>query len=107
MKAAAEVQIRIAPPRASRSAPRTSISDRAPDLAIEIRPPADAIAGLLRKMKLYLAHGARLGWIVLPEERSVLVAAPDGAVRALPAGETLDGRAVLSGLRIPVAEIFA
>jgi Uma2 family endonuclease len=88
------------------TSPEEEYLDRAPDLAVEIRSPGDSIADLLRKMELYFAHGARLGWIVLPEERSVLVATPDGAVRAVTAGETLDGGALLPGLLLPVAEIF-
>lgn len=81
--------------------------DRAPDLVVEVRSPGDAIAELLRKMELYFAHGAQLGWIVLPEERSVLVVSRNGTVRAVTAGETLDGGALLPDLRIPLNEIFA
>ncbi len=115
---AAELRVRLAGPSGvefrlpdlavvlADTSPEDEYLDRAPDLAVEIRSPGDSIAELLRKMGRYFAHGARLGWIVLPEERSVLVATPDGAVRAVTAGETLDGGAVLPDLRIPVEEIF-
>jgi Uma2 family endonuclease len=87
-------------------APEARFLDRAPDLAVEIRSPDDTIAYLTRKMGDYLASGAKLGWLILPEERSVLVFAPHAAPRTFVAGEILDGGELLAGLQIPVDELF-
>jgi Uma2 family endonuclease len=89
------------------SSPKEEYLDGAPDLAVEIRSPGDSVTELLRKMQLYFAHGAKLGWIVLPEERSVLVLAPEEPVRTVTLGELLDGGMLLPELRIPLAEIFS
>lgn len=89
------------------SSPEDKYLIGAPDLAVEIRSPDDSITELLRKMQLYFDHGARLGWIVLPEERSVLVLAPGEPVRTVTMGEILDGGTLLPDLRIPLAEIFS
>ena len=36
----------------------------APDLAVEVLSPSDSITKTEKKMQLYLAHGARLGWMI-------------------------------------------
>jgi len=87
-------------------APEARFLDRAPDLAVEIRSPDDTIAQLTRKMGDYFASGAKLGWLILPEERSVLVFAPHAVPRTFVAGEILDGGELLAGLQIPLDELF-
>ena len=91
----------------ARDAAEDRYLDRAPDLVVEIRSPDDSIAALLRKMDEYFANGAKLGWLILPEEKSVLVITADRAVRTAVSGETLDGGGLLPELQIPVDELFA
>jgi Uma2 family endonuclease len=79
----------------------------APDLVVEIRSPQDTIASLFRKMTDYFANGAKLGWVIIPEERSVVVLTNGLPSRAFLDGETLDGGDVLPGLSIPVSDLFA
>ncbi|HLJ13618.1 MAG TPA: Uma2 family endonuclease [Bryobacteraceae bacterium] len=50
--------------------------DRAPDLVVEIRSPDDGLPALFRKMDEYLSNGARLGWLILPEESPPLCSLP-------------------------------
>jgi Uma2 family endonuclease len=46
-----------------------------PDLVVELASPSDegprGVTALRRKMDLYQVNGARLGWLLLPEERAV------------------------------------
>jgi Uma2 family endonuclease len=79
---------------------------RSPDLAVEIRSPEDSITFLMRKADDYFANGARMVWIVLPEEKSVLVLAPSAAPQTFAAGESIDVSAVLPGLTIAVDDLF-
>ncbi|MFM9105143.1 MAG: Uma2 family endonuclease, partial [Chloroflexota bacterium] len=51
--------------------------------------------------------GVPLVWLADPERRSVTVWTPDEAPRTLHPGDTLDGGAVLPGLALPVAAVFA
>ncbi len=74
---------------------------------IEIRSPEDTIASLFRKMTDYFANGAKLGWIILPEEQSVLVLSPSNLVRTFATNETLEGGDAIPGLSIPVSGLFA
>jgi Uma2 family endonuclease len=53
-----------------------------PDLVVELASPSDeglvGIAALRRKMYVYQRNGARLGWLMLPQERAVEVWPADG-----------------------------
>jgi Uma2 family endonuclease len=67
---------------------------------------------LRRKMAAYLANGARLGWLLFPQQRSVEIWQP-GADPAAPvvmerieAAEALEGGELLPGLRLELAEIW-
>jgi Uma2 family endonuclease len=80
--------------------------DRAPDLVVEIRSPQDTVAAQLRKIDEYLQNGAKLAWLILPEERSVIIVEPGKQARTAVAGEVLDGANLLPDLRIPVDELF-
>jgi len=81
--------------------------DRAPDLVVEIRSPDDGLPALFRKMDEYLSNGARLGWLILPEEKSAFVFAPNAPVRTVIFGEMLLGGNVLPDLQIPLETLFA
>lgn len=91
------------PPPASRS----GFVAMAPDLAVEILSPSNTAGEIARKIRIYLAAGVRLVWIVDPESRTVAVHHPDRTGRILIEGETLDGEGVIPGFSLPVAEVFA
>jgi Uma2 family endonuclease len=87
-----------------------------PELAVELVSPSDEGArgseALRRKMAAYLANGARLGWLLFPEQRAVEIWQP-GADPAAPvvmerieAAEVLEGGEWLPGLRLELAEIW-
>ena len=79
----------------------------APDLAVEVVSPRDAAAEMAEKVESYLDAGARIVWVVYPNTRSVAVHTPDGIVRTLRAGDTLDGGDVIPGFALALAELFA
>ncbi len=81
--------------------------DRAPDLVIEIRSPDDSLTSQIRKIDEYFANGAKLAWLILPEERSVMIFTPNAPVRTALPGETLDGGELLPDLRVPVDDLFS
>lgn len=79
----------------------------APDLAIEIRSPDNALAKLATKAGEYLMSGGRLVWIVDPMLRQVHVHRPRQAVIVLSSDATLDGGDVLPGFALPLSRLFA
>jgi Uma2 family endonuclease len=42
-----------------------------PDLVVELASPSDEPQALRHKLATYMANGARLGWLLLPQSRSV------------------------------------
>jgi Uma2 family endonuclease len=54
-------------------AEREGFAPLCPDLVVELASPADELEVLRRKMVAYMANGARLGWLLLPQKRTVEV----------------------------------
>ena len=87
-----------------------------PDLVIELASASDAgprgAEALRRKMALYQANGAQLGWLLFPEQRAVEIwpARPEAgealAPQRLENAMRLEGGAVMPGLVLEVAEIW-
>jgi Uma2 family endonuclease len=88
-----------------------------PDLVIELTSPSDqgprGVTALRRKMAVYMAKGARLGWLLFPGQRAAEIwqaggdrTAPVEPLRIEPA-LALENDAVLPGLRLELAEIWA
>ncbi len=49
-----------------------------PSLAIEIHLSGNTRQALLRKVALYLEHGAEQCWVLYPQQRKVVAYFPDG-----------------------------
>jgi Uma2 family endonuclease len=87
--------------------PHERYSNRAPDLAVEIKSPEDTVAAQLANFSDYVANGCKLGWLMLPDEGSVIVLQPAAAPRTAVRGEILDGGNLLPGFSVPVDDLFA
>ena len=84
---------------------------------IELASASDAgprgAEALRRKMALYQANGAQLGWLLFPEQRAVEIwrahpeAGPATASQRLENATRLDGGDVLPGLVLELQEIWA
>ena len=77
-----------------------------PDFVAEIRSPSDTLARLRRKMDEYLAAGARLGWLIDPPRRRVIIYRPDQEPETLDNPAILYGADVMPGFEFPVAELI-
>ena len=83
-----------------------------PDLVVELVSPSDAgprsITALRRKMDLYQANGARLGWLLLPQERAVEIwrAGQQGMAQRLENANRLDGSELAEGLALDLEDIW-
>ena len=87
-----------------------------PDLVIELVSPSDegprTAAALRRKMNAYMANGARLAWLLFPEQRAVEIwqASADQETPAVPrrmeTATVLDGGDLLPGLVLDLEEIW-
>ena len=89
-----------------------------PDLVIELAStngasPSDTgargLTALRRKMDLYQANGARLGWLLLPQEQAVEIwrSGQEGMAERLDNTSRLDGTELVEGLALDLEEIWA
>lgn len=78
----------------------------APDFVLELRSPTDNLAALQAKLEEYMANGARLGWLLDPQECRVFVYRPSEQVAVLSDPETLHGEGVLEGFMLELSEVW-
>ena len=90
------------PPRGQRPAFPAVV----PDLVIEVRSPSDRLPQQQRKMEEWIAYGARLGWLVDPEESRIYIYRPDAAPEVLERPDTISGEPELPGLEVDCADIW-
>ena len=90
---------------------RRSFSPLCPDLVVELASPSDegprGLSALRQKMAAYRANGARLGWLLLPDEQAVEVWSASGSPQRLASVDVLDAGAEFPGLQLQLAEIWA
>ena len=83
------------------------IASLVPALAVEVLSPSNTKAEIDRKLKEYFFAGTRLVWVIDPRKQAARVyTSPENFKRVGSTG-TLDGGSVLSGFRLPLAELFA
>jgi Uma2 family endonuclease len=95
-------------------AERRGFAPLCPDLVVELASPSDegprGITALRQKMAAYQRNGARLGWLLIPAERSAEVWGPlaEGTRGwRIGAASRLDGAPQFPGLVLELEEIWA
>lgn len=78
-----------------------------PDFVIELRSPSDKLEALKTKMEEYVENGARLGWLIDPQARSVHVYRPGAAVEVLRDASQVSGDPELPGFVLDLRDIWA
>ncbi|WP_218081147.1 Uma2 family endonuclease [Anthocerotibacter panamensis] len=77
-----------------------------PDFVVELKSPTDDLAVLRAKMQEYIEHGAKLGWLLDPETRQVVIYRPDRAVETLEGATILSGEDVLPGFVLDLKAVW-
>jgi Uma2 family endonuclease len=77
-----------------------------PDFVVELRSPKDRLSTLQTKMDEYIQNGARLGWLIDPQNRCAYVYRPGRAAERLENPSSLSGETVLPGFEFVVSEIW-
>ncbi|MFM7550961.1 MAG: Uma2 family endonuclease [Cyanobacteriota bacterium] len=100
--------------RALSAAQRRSFAPLCPDLVIELASPSDegprGLTALRQKMAAYQRNGARLGWLLIPEERAVEMWGPlEGGEqgRRIEPATRLEGAPEFPGLTLDLEPIWA
>ena len=77
-----------------------------PDFVVELRSCSDALASLQAKMEEYMEHGARLGWLIDPQERTVYIYRPQSEAQRLDNPTTVSGEPLLPGFCLEVRRLW-
>lgn len=77
-----------------------------PDFVVELRSPSDRLSVVQEKMREYMENGARLGWLIDPQQKEVHVYRPGEDVREIKEPEKISGSPVLPGFELDLREIW-
>jgi Uma2 family endonuclease len=91
---------------ANRRAPKVSVWDLIPDLAIEVVSPSNSAAGVQRKIHEYFDAGVSKVWVVYPEQKNIYVYTSPTKIQVLQLGDELDGGDLLPGFKLPLSALF-
>ena len=78
-----------------------------PDFIVELRSPTDSIKQLQAKMQEYIDNGARLGWLIDPETKTVEIYRCDRPVELLDNPISLSGEDVLPEFVLDISSIWS
>jgi len=77
-----------------------------PDFVLELRSPTDSLTALQAKMQEYLDNGARLGFLLDPEQKRVYIYRPQTSVEVLENPDTVSGDPELPGFVLYLREVW-
>jgi Uma2 family endonuclease len=77
-----------------------------PDFVIELKSPSDRLRSLKSKMDEWIANGAQLAWLIVPEKRTVYVYRPGIPTQELSDIDCVAGDGPVTGFRLDLADIW-
>lgn len=77
-----------------------------PDFVVELRSPSDRLPDVQAKMEEYRDNGARLGWLIDPQERRIHAYRPGQAVDVLENPSQIAGDPELPGFVLDLTPIW-
>ncbi|CAA9245834.1 MAG: hypothetical protein AVDCRST_MAG77-1886 [uncultured Chloroflexi bacterium] len=77
-----------------------------PDIAVELVSLEQRVNALVRRCVRYVALGVRIALLIDPDDRSVIVFAPDAAPTALSGADEIELSSVLPGFKLTVNDLF-
>ena len=77
-----------------------------PDFVMDLRSPTDSLTLVQAKMREYIENGARLGWLIDPEERKVHVYQPNDQVEISDKPDSVSGDPILPGFVLDLKLIW-
>ena len=87
-------------------AERLNFSPICLDFLVELRSATDTIKDLREKMEEYMENGAKLGWLIDPQNKRVEIYRSGQAVEILENPDTLSGEEILPGFILYLKRIF-
>lgn len=76
-----------------------------PDFVVELRSETDSLQVLQEKMTEYIDNGAKLGWLIAPQQQKVYIYRSNSKVEELEHPLSLSGEDVLSGFTLDLQDL--
>ncbi len=73
---------------------------------IEVASPSDRLPDLKAKMDEYIANGAQLGWLIVPDTHTVYVYRPDRKPQRLSRADVVDAEPLLPGFVLDLKSVW-
>jgi len=77
-----------------------------PDFVVELRSPSDRLSRVESKMREWIENGARLGWLIDPETRTVYIYRPGQTTERLVNPDRVQGDAPVESFVLEMAGIW-
>ena len=77
-----------------------------PDFVIELQSTTDRPRLVREKMQEWMVNGARLAWLIDPEQRSVAVYRPDGTVETQSGIDSIMGEGPVAGFSLDLISVW-
>jgi Uma2 family endonuclease len=77
-----------------------------PDFVVELRSPSDRLRQVQAKMREWMDNGAKLGWLIDPEARTVYVYRPRQTTERLVDPDRVQGEPPVDGFALEMAGIW-
>jgi Uma2 family endonuclease len=77
-----------------------------PDFLVELRSPSDRLRDVQAKMREWIDNGAKLGWLIDPESRSVYIYRPGQSTERLVDPRRVEGEPPVEGFVLETADIW-
>jgi Uma2 family endonuclease len=87
-------------------AERKGFAPLCPEFVIELRSESDRLMPLQEKMRMWLANGAELAWLVDPSRKVVEIYRPGREAEVLEGGSTVEGEGPVAGFVLELGRIW-
>jgi Uma2 family endonuclease len=78
-----------------------------PEFVVEIKSPSDSVPRLKRKMIEWIDNGAELGWLIIPDTRTVHIYRPGVPVETIQGASRLAGEGPVQGFELDLTDIWS
>lgn len=85
---------------------RSTFAPLCPEFVIEVRSKTDSLSELKRKMKIWIANGAELAWLIDPIDETVYIYRPDHSQHVLEGfNQIIYGEHPVNGFQIDLSRL--
>jgi Uma2 family endonuclease len=77
-----------------------------PEFVIELRSPSDSLAELQAKMRLWVANGVEVAWLVDPSRKAVEVYRPGREAEVVAGGSAVEGAGPVAGFVLELGRVW-